>query len=69
MNTMETLTSRRSIRSYTGEQISSEELSLLLKAANAAPVGMGQYNSVHLTVIQNGELLQKIDAAGAAFSP
>ena len=67
MNTMATLTSRRSIRSYTGEQISSEELNLLLKAANAAPVGMGQYDSVHLTVIQNAELLHKIDAAGAAM--
>lgn len=67
MNTMETLTSRKSIRSFTGEQISSEELILLLKAANAAPVGMGQYDSVHLTVIQNAELLKKIDAAGAAL--
>lgn len=67
MNTMETLTSRKSIRSFTGEQISSEELTLLLKAANAAPVGMAQYDGVHLITIQNAELLQKIDAAGAAL--
>ena len=67
MHTMETLTSRKSIRSFTGENISSEELALLLKAANAAPVGMGQYESVHLTVIQKTELLQKIDAAGAVL--
>ena len=67
MNTMETLTSRKSIRSFTGEQISSDELALLLKAANAAPVGMGQYDGVHLTIIQNAELLQKIDVAGAAM--
>ena len=65
MNTMETLTSRKSIRSYTGEQISWNELELLLKAANAAPVGMGKYDEVHITVVQNTELLQKIDAAGA----
>ncbi len=67
MNTIETLTSRKSIRSFTGEQISSDELALLLKAANAAPVAMGQYDGVHLTIIQNAELLQKIDAAGAAM--
>ena len=67
MNTMETLTSRKSVRSYTGERLSSEELALLLKAANASPVGMGQYENVHLTVIQNPELLRKIDAAGAAL--
>ena len=62
---MEVICSRKSVRTYTGENITEEELSTILKAANAAPVGMGQYENVHLTVITNSELLAKIDAAGA----
>lgn len=64
---METICSRKSVRTYTGEQITEEQLNTILKAANAAPVGMGQYEGVHLTVITNTELLDRIDAAGAAM--
>lgn len=67
MNTMETICSRKSVRTYTGEQITEEQLSAILKAANAAPVGMGQYGDVHLTVVTNAELLGRIDAAGTAM--
>ena len=67
MNTMETICSRKSIRTYTGEQITDEQLNTILKAANAAPIGMGQYEGVYLTVITNTELLDRIDAAGAAM--
>lgn len=65
MNTLETIYARKSVRTYTGEPITAKELNTILKAANAAPVGMGQYENVHLTVITNTELLKKIDAAGA----
>lgn len=67
MNTYETICSRKSIRSYTGENITPEELQKILKAANASPVGMGQYENLHLTIVTNLELLQKIDQAGAAM--
>lgn len=67
MNTIETICARKSVRTYTGEQITNEELNTVLKAANAAPVGMGRYDEVHLTVITNTEMLGKIDAAGAAM--
>lgn len=67
MNTMEAIYARKSVRTYTGEQITKEQLNTILKAANAAPVGMGQYENVHLTVITNKDLLEKIDAAGAAM--
>ena len=67
MNTMETICSRKSVRSYTGEGITAEELATILKAANASPVGMGQFDSLHLTVITNKDLLNKIDKATAAM--
>ncbi len=67
MNTMETIFSRKSIRSYTGEKITEDELQTILKAAYAAPVGRAEYDSLTMTVISNPELLKKIDAAGAKF--
>lgn len=67
MNTMETICSRKSVRSYTGESITAEELSTILKAANASPVGMGQFDNLHLTVITNKELLGKIEKVTAAM--
>ena len=63
------LLKRKSVRSYTGEGISEEELNIILKAADASPVGLKQYENLHLTVITNKELLGKIeDAAGTMFN-
>lgn len=67
MKTLETICSRKTVRSYTGEGITTEELNLILTAANAAPVGMGQYDGMHLTIVTDQELLKKIDQAGAAM--
>lgn len=67
MNTMDTVCKRKSVRSYTGEPLTAEQLNTILIAANAAPVGMGRYEDVHLSVIKNAETLRKIDAAGAAM--
>lgn len=41
MNTKELLFSRKSVRTFTGEPISDEDLSFIIKAAKAAPVAMG----------------------------
>lgn len=67
MNTLDTLFSRKTVRSYTGEQLSDEQLATVMHAANAAPIGRGQYDTMHLTVIQNAALLTKIDTACAAL--
>lgn len=65
MTAMEAVFKRKSVRSYTGEKVSDDELALILKAANASPVGMGQFDSLHLTVIHNPEVLAEIEAAAA----
>ena len=59
------LFSRRSIRSYTGEPVSDETLGYILDAVHAAPVGMGAFDSLHVTVVRNGEFLSALDAATA----
>ena len=67
METMKAIETRQSCRSFTSEQICAVDLEVILKAANAAPVGMGRYEDVHLTVIQNETLLNEIDRVAAEF--
>ena len=51
--------SRKAVRHYTG-QITDEQLNKILLAANAGPVGMGEYENYRLTVIQNPDILNKM---------
>lgn len=66
MELMEVLNNRKSIRSFTGEAISEENMKQILLAANASPVGMGKYDSVHLTVVKDKALLAEIEKNTAA---
>jgi len=66
MNTLESIFSRKSVRSYSGN-LTEYELKTILKAAYASPIGRALYENVHLTVITNQDLLDKIDKNAAAF--
>ena len=59
MNTFENLFSRRSIRTYNGKNITESELSQILKAAYASPVGRALFDTLNLTVISNRDYLDK----------
>lgn len=61
MNTMDTICSRKSVRSYTGAQLTEQELTTVLQAAQAAPIGRAQYQTMHLSVVQAPALLAEID--------
>lgn len=66
--TLKTILSRRSIRQYKQKQIREEELHAILEAGKFAPSAMNQ-QSWHFTVVQNKEILQKInEACRAAFA-
>lgn len=58
---------RCSCRCYTDQPVSEEQLNAVLAAANAAPVGMGAYHTVHLTVIRNRNFMQALNRATAEF--
>lgn len=60
--TVKTIMERRSIRSYTKEQIRDEELNTIIEAGRFAPSAMNQ-QSWHITVIQKKEVIDKISAA------
>lgn len=65
MNTIDTIMSRKSIRSYTGESISDEELNTIIEVGEAAPVGMGKFDACHITIIKDKALISEIDSAAA----
>lgn len=67
METMKAIELRESCRGYKVEQITKNELTIILQAANAAPIGRGDYTRVQLTVIQNSGLLEKFNVAAAIF--
>ena len=54
---------RKSTRAFKAEQISDEDLDIILGAGCAAPVGMGAYETIHLTVLQNQDLMDQITGA------
>ena len=54
---------RKSVRKFTDEKLSQEELRQLVSAANQAPVGSACYNDVHLTVVQDQNILEKLSEA------
>lgn len=61
------ISTRYSCRSYTEEPVSDAQLQAVLAAGNAAPVGMGAYQTVYLTVIRNRGFLDAVSKAAGAF--
>lgn len=52
---------RQSCRSFGHRPVTEEQLARVLEAANAAPVGMGHYDDLALTVVQDATLLAKLE--------
>lgn len=63
MELINVLRQRYSNRKFEETQISQKELDMLLEAAELSPVGSNRYEDVHLTVVQDKEVLQKLGAA------
>lgn len=61
MELTKVLNVRKSIRQFNGKPISPEVRAQLIHAANASPVGLGRYDSVHLTVVKDPALLDAIE--------
>lgn len=60
MELFDTVNSRFSNRKFLEKQISDDNLNKILKAGMQAPVGRGKYEDMHITVIQNKDLLDEI---------
>jgi nitroreductase len=68
METIKAIAKRKSTRGFTPQQIPADALDTLLAAGCAAPVGMRAYDTLHLTVVQNAQLLQEISDAATKAS-
>lgn len=60
MKTIDSILKRYSCRNYDGRQISEDDLNIILKAGMSAPVARGMYENLHITVVQNDELINEI---------
>ncbi len=60
METRKAIAIRKSVRSFTNEPISEEQVQELIAAGSAAPVGMGAHQTVKITVIQNDALIEEL---------
>ncbi len=59
---LQAIADRRSIRAYTGQQITDEQLEILLTAAKQAPSARNM-QPFHFTVVQDKALLERMDAS------
>ncbi len=62
MQTLDAIANRKSTRNYKPQQLPEETLQVILNAGFAAPVAMANYDSLHITVVQKQELLDKVNA-------
>lgn len=60
MEFLQTVSKRKSVRSYLQKQIDDSLLEEIIKVGCAAPVAFKKYDSLHITVIQNQEILSQI---------
>ena len=59
---LQAIDQRRSIRAYTAEQVTKEQLDLLLSAALSSPTARNT-QSWHFTAVQKKEMIERIDRA------
>ena len=69
METMKAIAKRKSTRDFKPDQVPEDILQKILGAAYAAPVGLGEYNTIQLTVVQDPAMLDTLrEAASKAFA-
>lgn len=69
MDYLELAKHRHSVRKYTDEPVSDEDLHKIIVAANTAPVGSSRFDDIHLTVVRDRDILDKIcEAVWARFA-
>lgn len=61
METLQAIKQRSSTRGFKPDQIEDEKLEKILEAGCAAPIGMADFGAMHITVVQNRAILDKID--------
>ena len=63
METLKAIARRKTTRGFKPDPISEADLSAIIQAAIEGPVGMAAYDSLHLTVVGDREVLDGISGA------
>ena len=63
MDFFDLLRQRQSVRKFRPEQITKDQLDRILLAANQAPIGSNRREDVHLTVVQDRDVLARLTQA------
>ncbi|MFV0518873.1 MAG: nitroreductase family protein [Lachnospirales bacterium] len=66
-DTLKVIANRKAIRSFLPEQITEEELNIVLMAGSSAPIGLGEKAYYKLTVVQDKEFMSRISDATEEF--
>jgi nitroreductase len=61
--TLSIIEKRKSIREFKPEQIPTEAIKTILKAGSEAPIGVGAFETIHFTVVQDAAIIKKISEA------
>ncbi len=61
------LHTRKSCRAFQSKPVADTDLEAVLTAGNAAPVGLGAYSTLHMTVIRNQEFIGALSQATCEF--
>ena len=67
METLKAISLRKSVRSFQEKQVPEEILDEIIKAGFQAPVTLNHYETVHLTIIQNKEIIKRIADEASAW--
>ena len=67
METIKAISKRKSVRSYKQNQIPEEVLNIILNAGCSAAVASGKYETLHLTIVQDKRIIEKISDAISKF--
>ena len=68
LTALQAVKARKSTRAYKSQPVPADTLAKIVEAASCAPVAMGKYDSLHLSVIQDGALLKDIAAGASAMA-
>ena len=62
METLEAIAKRGSSRRYEKKPVSTEMVDMVVKAGCAAPIGYGDYEAFHLTIVESEDMIKKLPA-------
>ncbi len=68
MELLKAMAKRKSVRAFKADPVPEDALNTILAAGCAAPVGRGLYDSLHLTVISDRKILERISGAVAKMT-